>query len=173
MESTATREHTNVEIKARLHTSYAVDDPRLGKLTGVLVQVDTYFFCCQGTLKLREETTAAGTSYALIHYDRQEIAGPKRSCIVKTPVEDGEGVLRVLGAAYDTMRVVKKRRVLYMRGRTRVHIDAVEGLGNFVELEVVLRPAESEEQGRIEAREIMTDLGIAEEDLIACSYLDM
>ena len=32
---------------------------------------------------------------------------------------------------------VKKRRWLFMVGQTRVHVDSVEGLGDFVELEVM------------------------------------
>ena len=32
--------------------------------------------------------------------------------------------------------VVKKNRTLYMVGQTRVHVDQVEGLGDFMELEV-------------------------------------
>lgn len=31
---------------------------------------------------------------------------------------------------------VNKKRYLYMVGQTRVHVDEVEGLGNFMELEV-------------------------------------
>ena len=35
---------------------------------------------------------------------------------------------------------VRKRRLVYHVGQTRVHLDRVEGLGDFLELEVVLRP---------------------------------
>jgi hypothetical protein len=45
----------------------------------------------------------------------------------------------VLGAACGIMGVVRKRRTVRMVGRTRVHLDEVEGLGRFIELEVVPR----------------------------------
>jgi predicted adenylyl cyclase CyaB len=58
-------------------------------------------------------------------------------------------------------------------GRTRVHIDRVEGLGTFVELEVVLDDGESENVGFQEARELMAVLGIEDSALINRSYVDL
>ena len=42
-----------------------------------------------------------------------------------------------LGLSLGVKGVVKKHRMLYMVGQTRVHVDQVEGLGDFMELEVI------------------------------------
>jgi adenylate cyclase len=68
---------------------------------------------------------------------------------------------------------VRKHRTLVRVGRTRIHFDQVEGLGRFIELEVVMAADEPEENGREEARELMRRLRIAEGDLIEGSYIDM
>jgi predicted adenylyl cyclase CyaB len=71
-----------------------------------------------------------------------------------------------------TRRVRKKRR-LYMADRTRIHLDDVEGLGTFVELEVVLRDGEDAERGNAVARETMARLGIDESQLVEGAYADL
>lgn len=44
----------------------------------------------------------------------------------------------VLQRALNKTIEVKKRRLLFMIGQTRIHVDDVEGLGDFMELEVNL-----------------------------------
>jgi predicted adenylyl cyclase CyaB len=68
---------------------------------------------------------------------------------------------------------VVKRRRLYLVDRTRVHLDRVEGLGTFVELEVVLRDEESVEEGMAVARQLLEQLGIANDQLLTGAYLDL
>ncbi len=60
-----------------------------------------------------------------------------------------------------------------MAGRTRIHLDAVDGLGEFVELEVVLADGETAEAGREEARRLMGALEIAPESLVSGAYVDL
>jgi adenylate cyclase class IV len=60
-----------------------------------------------------------------------------------------------------------------MVGRTRVHLDEVEGLGRFIELEVMLQPGEPLERGVAEARDLMTTLGIEESQLVSQAYIDL
>jgi adenylate cyclase class IV len=176
----------NVEIKARLSTAFATGDPRLGVLTAVVDQIDTYFKCAQGRLKIREErdrltemmrfpvsVNAGPPTYKFIWYAREKTEGPKLSDITITTIPDGPTFIQMMTSACGVLRVVKKRREIYMRGRTRVHIDTVEGLGSYLELEVVLRPSEGIESGQIEARGIMDNLGITGRDLISGSYSDL
>ena len=62
---------------------------------------------------------------------------------------------------------------MYLVGRTRVHLDRVEGLGHFLELEVVRREGEPSEPGVAEADRLMARLGISADQLIAGAYVDL
>jgi predicted adenylyl cyclase CyaB len=62
--------------------------------------------------------------------------------------------------------VVKKTRTLYVIGQTRVHVDQVEGLGVFLELEVVLREGQTEADGKAIAENLMSEFGIDKRQLI-------
>ena len=86
---------------------------------------------------------------------------------------DAAALCAVLSRIVPTKGRVVKRRELLLVGRTRVHLDDVEGLGTFVELEVVLRDEEPVEDGQQEARELMQRLGIASESLVASAYVDL
>jgi predicted adenylyl cyclase CyaB len=88
-------------------------------------------------------------------------------------VKDPTAVGAVLAAALGVRGVVRKRRRLYLIGRTRVHLDQVEGLGGFIELEVVLGEGEAASQGEAVAVELMDRLGIARSDLVRGAYLDL
>jgi len=68
---------------------------------------------------------------------------------------------------------VRKRRWLYLVGYTRIHLDVVEGLGRFLELEVMLQPGQSEEEGAAMASDLLLRLGIAEQDLLPGAYMDL
>ena len=62
---------------------------------------------------------------------------------------------------------------MFLVGRTRIHIDAVEDLGDFIEVEVVLDGSEEESIGEKKAITLMQDLGIDETNLIECAYVDL
>jgi adenylate cyclase class IV len=163
----------NVEIKARVADLDAVE-ARVRPLSTSgpfeLAQDDTFFPCAQGRLKLRELAPDRGE---LIFYARPDTAGPKVSDYTLVPTNT-PGLLRAaLAAALGVLgRVVKARR-LYLVGRTRVHLDRVADLGEFLELEVVLADTEDEAAGEAEARRILTALGVAPEDLVVGAYLDL
>lgn len=170
----------NVEIKARVASveALAVLEARAAALAGTgpqdLHQDDTFFRCAEGRLKLRVEGVAGAASEArLIFYRRPDQAGPKLSFYVMTATADPDGLREALSLACGSLgRVVKQRR-LYGIGRTRVHLDRVQGLGPFVELEVVLADGEAVEAGEREAATLMEHLGIAEGDRVEAAYLDL
>jgi adenylate cyclase class IV len=106
----------------------------------VLDQVDTYFAVAQGRLKLREIAPEAGESTAeLIGYRRPDQSGPRWSTYQRLPLplDTAAGLKQVLGSTVGQSVVVAKRRVVAIRGRSRIHLDQVDGLGAFLEIETV------------------------------------
>ncbi|MBK7672594.1 MAG: class IV adenylate cyclase [bacterium] len=166
----------NIEIKARLGSGPALDDVEARAVALAtngpheIIQDDTFFRCDSGRLKLR---AFAGGHGELIYYRRADAAGPKESFYTIAPVEDPDALRRALTLALGTIGRVRKRRTLYLVGRTRVHLDRVEGLGEFLELEVVLRDDETAEVGEAEAHVLMGELGIVPAQLIEGAYLDL
>jgi adenylate cyclase class IV len=87
-------------------------------------------------------------------------------------VPDPQALRTLLGLAHGLAGRVRKRRMLFLVGRTRIHLDAVEDLGEFLELEVVLREGESAADGVAEAGSIMAELGVGPEALVQGAYVD-
>ena len=163
----------NIEIKARLADRATVEAAAAALADGpgeLIRQDDTCFGCAKGRLKLREFAPGHGE---LIFYQRPDAAGPKASHYDIAATDEPAALRRVLGQALGTAGRMRKERTLYLIGRTRVHLDRVEGLGDFVELEVVLAEGEAEASGLAEARRLMASLGIDETALIAGAYVDL
>jgi adenylate cyclase class IV len=162
----------NVEIKAVVRDRPALLS-RARRLWGAprrLQQRDTFFPCVNGRLKLRFQKPGPST---LIAYSRPDARGPKTSRYKTAVAPEPEALAACLRAALGPGRVVVKTRLLFMAGRTRVHVDSVRGLGDFLELEVVLRPGESAAAGRAEALRLMDALGVRGADLLEGAYADM
>ena len=163
----------NVEIKARLADLAGVT-PRVVELadTGpqTFVQEDVFFVTPRGRLKLRFLSPREGQ---LIFYERNDEAGPSVSHYELLPTSEPQRLKSVLGAAYGIRNVVRKKRSVYLTGRTRIHLDEVESLGDFLELEVVLADGESPDQGLTEANALLEKLGVHCADLVAEAYVDL
>lgn len=162
---------TNIEIKARARDFEGIKS-RAEKLSDtpvkVIPQEDTFFNTPQGRLKLRLLTDQA----ELIYYTRPDQQGPKRSDYHIAHVSDPENLKCVLEMVYGIRGVVRKKRYLYLVGQTRVHLDEVEGLGQFMELEVVLDNGQSDAEGQKIAEDLMSALGVERADLIDGAYMD-
>lgn len=163
----------NIEIKARI-TSIATLEPQVATLAQhgpeLIEQDDSFFHCAHGRLKLRAFADGRGE---LIAYDRPDAIGPKTSNYLITPTDDPNALRHTLMRALGDAGRVKKQRWLYLIGRTRVHLDRVEGLGEFLELEVVLRDDEPAEAGVEEAHALLDRLGVAPGQLMAGAYVDL
>ncbi len=163
----------NIEIKARV-ASIAAIEPLAARLATEgpieIGQDDTFFRCESGRLKLRALSASKGE---LIFYRRANELGPKESFYVRAQTTDPDSLREALTLAYGAVGRVVKRRTLYLVGRTRVHLDSVEGLGEFLELEVVLQDHESGEDGAREAYSLMSQLGIESSQLLESAYVDL
>lgn len=133
-------------------------------------QVDTYFRVAHGRLKLRESLQSGPE---LIHYIRADVAGARESHYQLYRTEDAEGLKAILEKALGVKAVVAKRREIYLIGNVRVHLDKVQDLGSFVELEgIVENPAELVYVGD-EVQRLRQALGIEEHALVKESYSDL
>jgi len=166
-------ESRNVEIKARIASIEAIA-PRVAALADrgpiEIEQDDTFFVCERGRLKLRALSASAGQ---LIFYRRANKAGPRESRFVISQTGSPDSLREALAMAYGAAGRVRKHRTLYLVGRTRVHLDRVEGLGDFLELEVVLAEGDSADAGVKEARGLMAALGLADDQLVEGAYVDL
>ena len=87
--------------------------------------------------------------------------------------EDPAALREALTRAQGAIGRVRKTRWLLLTGQTRIHLDHVEGLGDFLELEVVLRDGQSEAEGEAIADELLARLGVAPSQRLAGAYLDL
>ncbi len=163
----------NIEIKAR------VSDPatllaNARALTGaepeIILQTDTFFQAETGRLKVREFADGTGE---LICYRRPDAEGPKTSSYAIARTTDAGALRDVLAAALQVQGVVRKKRLLFLAGRTRIHLDEVEGLGSYMELEVVLAEGDDPGGGENEAADLMKRLGVMPDDLVRGAYIDL
>jgi predicted adenylyl cyclase CyaB len=163
----------NIEIKARAR-NFADLRRRAEAISDTPVQVipqeDTFFNTPKGRLKLRQLAPERGQ---LVYYERTDASGPKRSTYHIFETGNPESLKTALSLALGVRGVVRKTRFLYLAGQTRIHLDEVEGLGEFMELEVVLRPEQSDAEGQAIAADLMIRLGVREEDLLEGAYMDL
>ena len=163
----------NVEIKARVEDFEALTQKAASLADQGPIEIhqdDTFFNCPNGRLKLRAFSPAEGQ---LIFYVRPDQEGPKECSYIIAPTSTPDTLRGLLSQAYGQAGRVRKHRTLYLSGRTRIHLDRVEGLGHFMELEVVLADAEPVESGEAEAKDLMKKLGIASGQLIEGAYVDL
>ncbi len=163
----------NIEIKTRIDSVEALV-PRAAAIADKgpieIIQDDTFFHCTSGRLKLRAFSSKEGE---LIFYRRANQQGPKESFYIRSPTATPETLREALSLAYGQAGRVEKHRTLFIVGRTRVHLDRVKGLGDFMELEVVLEDGESSEVGIREAHILMTKLEVEKGRLIKEAYVDL
>jgi predicted adenylyl cyclase CyaB len=163
----------NIEIKARIESIEALSTKAAALADHgpiELLQDDTFFTCERGRLKLRALSANEGQ---LIFYQRANQTGPKESFFLVAPTSSPDTLREALSLAYGQAGRVRKHRTLYHVGRTRVHLDRVEELGHFLELEVVLSEGEPSASGVAEAHKLMAALGIAPTQLIEGAYVDL
>jgi predicted adenylyl cyclase CyaB len=163
----------NVEIKARI-TSAELLAVKVAPLADAgpiaIAQDDTFFHCAQGRLKLRVFADGRGE---LIAYERSDTHGPKLSDYVRAPVAEPAALRDALTRACGQRGRVIKQRTLYLIGATRVQLDVVEGLGHFMELEVVLREDQTLADGEAIAQQLLGTLGIRADQLLSQAYIDL
>jgi len=165
--------HINIEFKARCPDPDRIRQILTSKnadFKGVDHQIDTYFNVEKGRLKLRQ----GNIENHLIYYEREDVAGAKRSDVVLHPVQGGDSLKKILSRSYGVLAVVDKEREIYFIENVKFHIDQVKGLGSFVEVEAIdnegaIDPVFLKEQ--CDAYQDLFQIGV--DDMLAISYSDM
>jgi adenylate cyclase class IV len=170
----------NIEVKARCRDLAAAEDAarRLGaRRAARLRQHDTYFHVPEGRLKLREieDADAPGSAAGeLIFYVRPDRAGARRSDYTVADAGPDIAALRsLLGDSLGVRTRVRKERVVYRLDAHRIHLDAVEGLGTFVEIERVMASGDADAAAHAEVERLAEALGVRSEDVVPVSYADL
>ncbi len=163
----------NIEVKASVGDIVALEDAVRAldcHHFGVQRQTDTYFVVPNGRLKLREIDDVRAE---LISYERPDETGSRTSSYRVVPVAEAAGLKAALTDALGVRGVVAKERRIYLWRNVRIHLDRVEGLGDYMEFEAVLSPDGDPEESRERVAWLSSRLGIREQDTIAGSYSDL
>jgi len=161
----------NIEIKARCSNPQVIASSLLelgADHKGTDHQVDTYFRVSSGRLKLRE----GNIENNLIYYKRSDQDGPKRSDVVLYPANPDHGLKQILTDTMGVLVVVDKKRDIYFIGNVKFHIDLVDRLGSFVEIEAIGEEGEEEKLDG-QCKYYINELNISEDDLVSVSYSDL
>lgn len=166
-------QHLNIEIKSKCANPEKIREILLQKnadFKGTDHQIDTYFNCPDGRLKLREGTIENN----LIHYKRHNQEGPKRSDVILYKSDPKSSLKSLLTAAMGVLTVVDKQREIYFLENVKFHIDQVADLGSFIEIEAIDFAGTYGEQQLIEQCNQYIDLfGLDDSDFVAVSYSDL
>jgi homotetrameric cytidine deaminase len=162
----------NVELKSR------DPDPartlelalKLGAVDeGEIAQRDTYFGGARARVKLREQTPGDDE---LIAYRRSDDTKERVSEYLRVAVPDAATLKEALDAAYGTTVVVAKKRRLLLWENVRIHLDEVEGLGSYMELEGLV-DGDDDGPARERVERLRSELEIDDANLVAGSYSDL
>jgi len=163
----------NIEIKASCSDPKRIEQILIddkADYKGLDHQVDTYFNVHDGRLKLRE----GNIENSLIFYKRDNIKGPKESLVQLYKTQPDSGLKEVLLHALGTKVIVDKKRKIFFIDNIKFHIDLIENLGSFIEIEAIDKEG-TIGQVKLEAQceRYIKKLGIEKTDLISVSYSDL
>ncbi len=131
-------------------------------------QVDTYYRIPHGRLKRRE---TEGEPVEYIFYERANRAAPKLSHFT---IFSAEQALERFGMEPMPVRlIVRKRRELWMHHNVRIHLDAVEQLGNFLEFESLVSKDHNVAKGHEAIAALRKQFGPVMGELIDCGYAEL
>lgn len=163
----------SIEIKAKSNNPDQIREilkSKHAEFSGIDRQIDTYFKVNNGRLKLRQ----GNIENYLIHYLRENKKGPKQSDITLFKNDPKSSLKDILTKALGVSVVVDKKREIYFIGNIKFHIDQVQGLGDFIEIEAI-GDSDSDSKDKLLGQcELYLNLfKVEERDLISNSYSDL
>jgi len=151
------------EIRSKLHKKGA-------KYQGRDHQVDIYFNVPHGRLKLRKGKIENN----LIGYEREDYAGAKQSKVDLLRTSPDSSLEGILTTALGVKVTVDKIRDIYFIDNVKFHVDQVEGLGSFIEVEAIDSDGTiGKDKLQRQCDQYRAELEVQDEDLLAESYSDM
>jgi adenylate cyclase, class 2 len=130
--------HINYEIKAKVNPEKQnlIRDylkKNNAKFIGLDSQTDTYFKVPEGRLKIRK----GNIENKLIHYERGDNLNSKKSDVLLIDLKKAQYLEKITRKTHDVLVEVKKQREIYFIDNVKFHIDNVENLGDFIEIEAI------------------------------------
>lgn len=163
----------NIEFKAKV-TDYDEMKSAMQSITQsepvILEQTDVYYNVKKGRAKLR---TICNIRHELIIYRRKDLAGPKSSKYTRIKVKHYKLVNKIMSSLFGVRGVVKKYRTLFLKDNIRFHLDRVDSLGSFMEIEYIVSPMQDKEDIKSQVDGLLQALNIQKEMLVNCSYIDL
>ncbi|MCC6704796.1 MAG: class IV adenylate cyclase [Thermomicrobiales bacterium] len=168
----------NLELKVAVEAGAFEEIVRRARKLGASVtvsQVDTYFAVPSGRLKLREISEGSNRRAELIGYSRPNEEGARWSEYYRADFrpEQIAPLIAMMKQTIGVRTVVSKEREVVVTGRTRIHLDQVEGLGRFVELETVVGEEPGDSGADQELADVAGMLGLYDHPVVAGSYSDL
>lgn len=163
----------NIEMKARLVDLEAARAIvlRLGARPFAIEEQTDRYYELEGARRVKLRTVP-GKPAEMIHYHRDEGSGVRASDYEVTKVRDEENAACLVPKG-EPLVTVRKRREVLLIGNVRIHLDEVEGLGTFLELEAVVDASHDDARCRAQVDEILAALEIGKSELIRASYSDL
>jgi adenylate cyclase class 2 len=169
-----------IEIEVKVRVDHSKAYPILEKIgavkLGVESQFDIYFAAPHRDFAKTDEALRIRSlnNQAVMTYK-----GPKLDGISKTreefetPVDEVTAIQILHALGFSEAGVVRKKREVLRKGEITVCLDAVEGLGEFLEVEIVAENENELETSRAKLFELLKQFGAGKKDSIRTSYLEM
>ncbi|MBN2366080.1 MAG: CYTH domain-containing protein [Calditrichaeota bacterium] len=146
----------NIEIKYQVPSlqdiySFASGHPDI-RYEWKKEQTDIYYKVPEGQLKLRLQSDS---DHELIFYRRQSSLKPRESEYYIYSCPDMTKLKHLLDKAFGSLAQVHKTRTLFMFRNIRIHLDVVEGAGEFIEFESVVDHLTDEEAAQKNLNELL------------------
>lgn len=165
--------HLNVEFKAKCSNVEKIREILKNSgadFKGIDRQIDTYFQVNKGRLKLRE----GNIENHLIYYEREDKGGSKQSKVILYKTVPESPIKEILRKSVGVLAIVDKKREIYFIENVKFHVDLVEGLGEFIEVEAIDYESNIGEKRLQEQCDYYKDLlEVKESDFISVSYSDL
>jgi predicted adenylyl cyclase CyaB len=160
----------NFEIKCRISNLSAIKEKLSSDRNykySVEKQRDIYYNVKSGRLKLR---IINEKNSDLIYYNRKEKNSERVSNFVISSTLNFRELNFIMTEQFKVMVIVNKKREIFVKDNIRIHLDTVNKLGKFLEIEIMFKDLNKAKKLMEELKEM---LNLNSKDFIKSSYSDL